>query len=240
MLESGFTAIIAHRGASARAPENTVAAYRAARVDGADAVELDVRTTRDGFLVIHHDAEVPGFGPIIDRDFSDLRHQEPQVPTLEEAMAACAGMWVNVEVKNAPADPDFDAGRSRAVDSALQLAAAGLEERVLVSSFDWESVDVVRATCPRMATGLLVSPLADPGTAMEAARDGGHLGVHLHVSAVESVSVETLVAAADAAGRRLVVWTVNNPLQMEELQEAGIAGIITDDPSLAVDTLRSD
>jgi glycerophosphoryl diester phosphodiesterase len=75
---------------------------------------------------------------------------------------------------------------------------------------------------------------------MEAARDGGHLAVNLHVSAVESRRVEVLAIAADAAGRRLVIWTVNNPLQMEELQEAGIAGIITDDPSLAVETLRSD
>ena len=87
--------VIAHRGASAVAPENTVEAFRAAADLGADWVELDVHLTDDGVLAVHHDYEVEGHGPIAERAFAVLpRH----VPTLPAALEACGSMGVNVEV----------------------------------------------------------------------------------------------------------------------------------------------
>src|SRR5688572_20980568 len=93
--------VIAHRGASAVRRENTVEAFVEARRLGADMVELDVRRTVDGALVIHHDALIPELGAI-----HELRQNAlpPWVPTLEQAMEACDGMTVNIEVKNWPVD----------------------------------------------------------------------------------------------------------------------------------------
>src|SRR4051812_33810066 len=86
--------VIAHRGASKAERENTLGAFRRARAMGADAVELDVRRTVDGVLVVHHDP-LPA-------------ELTPHVPTLGDALDACTGMWVNVEIKNDPDEPDFD------------------------------------------------------------------------------------------------------------------------------------
>ena len=92
--------VIAHRGASRAAPENTVAAFRRAAEMGAQAVELDVRRTGDGALVVHHDA---ASRPTAVRSASSPAPTSPtHVPAFAAALDACAGMWVNVEIKNDP------------------------------------------------------------------------------------------------------------------------------------------
>ena len=97
--------VIAHRGASRRAPENTLAAFRLARELGADMVELDARHTLDRVVVVHHDAFLAdGRAIVAQRAVSLPAH----VPTLADALDACAGMHVNVEIKNSPGDPDHD------------------------------------------------------------------------------------------------------------------------------------
>src|SRR3954451_1790565 len=101
------TAIIAHRGASAAFAENTVEAFRGAAALGANWVELDVRRTADGALAVHHDAHLPDGRAIVDMLAADL--PEP-VPSLSEALDACAPLGVNVEIKNSPQDVDFDGG----------------------------------------------------------------------------------------------------------------------------------
>ena len=102
---AAYTAVIAHRGASRAERENTLAAFRRAGEMGADAVELDVRRTADGVLVVHHN---PGLDD--GRVIATMQHGElpAHVPTLTDALDACAGMWVNVEIKNDPTEPDFD------------------------------------------------------------------------------------------------------------------------------------
>src|SRR3712207_2848382 len=90
------TDVIAHRGASASHPENTVAAFREARRVGASMVELDVRRTADAHLAVHHDATLPGGQPL-NRVFA--RDLPPWVPLFDEALEACAGMVVNAEIK---------------------------------------------------------------------------------------------------------------------------------------------
>src|SRR5215212_2876995 len=97
--------VIAHRGASRAEPENTIRAFRRAARMGSDAVELDVRRTLDGALVVHHNPGLPDCRVIAATDAADL---PASVATLEAALDACAGMWVNVEIKNDPAEPDFD------------------------------------------------------------------------------------------------------------------------------------
>ena len=94
--------VLGHRGASAVAPENTVAAFSRARELGADGVELDVRRSADGVLMVHHDAEIEGLGALGAHTFAEVRDTQPTVPTLEEALDACRGLVVNAEVKCLP------------------------------------------------------------------------------------------------------------------------------------------
>src|SRR5262245_26247516 len=99
------TLVIAHRGASAAFPETTVEAFEAAGRLGADWVELDVRRTADGLLAVHHDARLGDGRALVELSRSAL---PAAVPDLGEALAACDGLGVNVEIKNAASDPDFD------------------------------------------------------------------------------------------------------------------------------------
>src|SRR5471032_1443931 len=94
--------LLAHRGGRGPWRENTLEAFAGALRLGADGVELDVRRTSDGRLVVHHDAEITGVGAIHSLRASEL---PPWVPGLDEALATCAGATVNVEVKNAPVEP---------------------------------------------------------------------------------------------------------------------------------------
>jgi len=130
------TQIMAHRGASAAAPANTVAAFVLARDMGAHAVELDVRQCATGELVVHHDPHLAD-GRIIAH--LDKQHLPKHIPTLDEALDACGDMWVNVEVKNYFTEPDYDSGdqRTLAVLKVLRRRTAqhGDPRRYLLSCF---------------------------------------------------------------------------------------------------------
>src|SRR5579871_266034 len=128
-----MTAIFAHRGASATKRENTVEAFVEARRLGADGVELDVRRTQDGALVVHHDADLPGVGPIARLAVAEL---PPEVPLLEAALNACGPLTVNIEVKNLPNEADFDRDETLAAAVAALVAELQLGPRVIVSSFN--------------------------------------------------------------------------------------------------------
>ena len=107
--------VIAHRGASRAERENTLEAFRRAGLMGADAVELDVRRTADGAMAIHHDASLSDGRLICELQAADL---PAHIPLLSAALDACEGMWVNIEIKNHPADADFDASDSLAAKVA--------------------------------------------------------------------------------------------------------------------------
>src|SRR5439155_14345872 len=108
LYDPAVTLVVAHRGASRVAPENTLEAFEAALALGADGVELDVHRTADGALVVHHDAAVPGFGVLAAAPLAAIRAARPAVPTLEDALDVCRGHLVNVEVKNLVGDADWD------------------------------------------------------------------------------------------------------------------------------------
>src|SRR4051812_45476130 len=124
------TDIFAHRGASAAFPENTVEAFRAAGAMGAQWVELDVRRTADGALAVHHDARLPDGRSIVEIRAADL---PSSVPSLADALAACAPLGVNVELKNLPGDEDFDPAVAMA--EVVADAIRRCEQPIIVSSF---------------------------------------------------------------------------------------------------------
>lgn len=220
--------VIAHRGASAtRPPGNTVEAFLAARDLGADWVELDVRRTADGALAVHHDAELADGRRLVDVEASDL---PPEVPLLAAALEACDGMGVNVEIKNAPVDPDWDEARRIADETVRQLDGRD-PATLLVTCFELGTIDRVRALAPGLRTGFLAFDLEDPIRAVRAAAEHGHATLNPW----DPYVTPELVRLAHDAGLDLHVWTVNDPGRMQELMDLGVAGIITDTP----DVLRS-
>jgi glycerophosphoryl diester phosphodiesterase len=222
--------VLAHRGASADAPENTVAAFTLARDQGADGVELDVRRTADGVLVVHHDPDVPGVGRCADLSFDALRAAAPAVPTLEEALDACAGLLVNIEIKCLPWEPDADPDHEVARAVARLVAARGTP--VVISSFDLGTVDAVKAAAPGLPTGYLVHG-QDVGDAARRAHAGGHEWLHPDRAAVLADPARA-VAAARAHGVRLDVWTVDDAAELRALVAAGVDAVITNVPARAV------
>src|SRR5947209_2798037 len=150
--------VLGHRGASAHRPENTLDAFIEARRLGADGVELDVRRTADDALAVHHDATLPDGRRLIDLRVTDL---PASVPLLDAALDVCEGLLVNVEIKNAPQDPDFDpdhaiAARTAAVIAAHAAgAAAAGRDVILVSSFNLATLDAVRSAEATIRTGFL-------------------------------------------------------------------------------------
>ena len=221
------TAVIAHRGASRVERENTVAAFLRAAEMGADAVELDVRRTADGVLVVHHDPHVDGHAVN-----ATTRAELPaHVPTLAEALEACAGMWVNVEIKNDPEEPDFDPADRIADETVQLLVDLGVDERWLISSFRMETIDRCRALVPTIRTAWLCSVV--PAGTVRRLVGSGHAALHPWVGLL----TRELVEECHAAGVAVNTWTCDDPDRMRELVEWRIDGICTNVPDLALAVL---
>jgi glycerophosphoryl diester phosphodiesterase len=223
--------IIAHRGASAARPENTVEAFRHAAELGADAVELDVRRTADGVLVVHHDAGVAGTS-LVTMTHHEMLERSPTIPTLPDALAACEGMWVNIEVKNYQAEPDWDPKRTVVVGVMEIVVATGWADRVLISSFDLESAVAARGT---VRSGWLIPTTIDTLTAISQmpALDTAHPAF----GSLNGHIASHAVSAAHRRGMELLTWTVDDPEEMVRLANAGVDGIFTNVPDVAVETL---
>ena len=220
-----MAAVIAHRGASRAAPENTVEAFRLARDLGADWVELDVRRTTDGVAVVHHDAHLSD-GRRIGRMHAD--ELPDYVPSLAEALEACEGMGVHLEIKNLPDDPDYDSENLVAAAVAGLIAAYLGPGRAVVSSFNVDAVDAVRAVDPTIPTAL-VCGIVQPAQAV--ARANAHQMAAVH--AFDAMCDAGFVGRAHEAGLAVNAWTINDPERMAQLLAMGVDGIITDVPDVA-------
>ena len=217
-------AVLAHRGGVGPWRENTVAAFAGAVAAGADGVELDVRRSADGVLVVHHDAHLPG-GNVSDLAFSAM---PPYVPRLVEALEACAGAIVNVEIKNSPLEVGFDPGDTVAheipgVLAALSAAGNG-PRHVVVSSFSPAALQALREASPDTPSGLLIHPSLEAESALDVAAGMGCVALHPHYVQV----TEALVSRAHDLGLAVVTWTVNEVSDLEKVVGAGVDGVITD------------
>lgn len=234
---SGRPWIVAHRGARLLRAENTVDAFRAAHALGADAVELDVRRTADGALIVVHDASLPGWRrPFVEMTRAEVRSVAPHIPDLEDAIDACDDMWIDIEIKNAPFEPDWDQDATTTRKVAALVRSRGAEDRAVITSFDPGSVTV--ALGARMRAGLLVIRSADPVEAL-----GAIPGIEMilpHVSALSGRRAIEIVTTAAARRVEVGVWTVNDAAEMRRLAEAGVGAIATDDPALAASAIGGD
>jgi len=222
--------IFAHRGLHVVERENTIGAFEAAVALGVDGVELDVRRTRDGVLVVHHDAHI---GDLIIVD--SLASQLPDyVPTLEGAMKVCTDITVNVEIKNISSEPGYDK-TGDFVRSVLNcLHENNWESSVIISSFDKETCAVVRSFDSMIEVAWLLwkEDLADSVTQ---AHILGFNAVNPHFSQVDAGVMET----ANELGIKVNTWTVNKPEDISAMAHLGVNTIITDDPKTAMSLTRN-
>jgi glycerophosphoryl diester phosphodiesterase len=239
--------VVAHRGASVSHPENTLGAFEGAVEAGADVVELDVRLTADRIAVILHDLDVSkttdGSGfvhgltleQVKELDASGGRGPRAEVPTLREALDFLSGRsGINIEIKNIPGESSFDSPREAVAQEVVTL----LHERrfdggVVVSSFNWLSIERVQELDPAIPTGFLTTAAVDPWAALVYAGSRGHAYVLPQAPALYEAGVE-FVDAAHAKGVAVGTWTVDDPEAIERLFRMGVDAIATNDPAMAV------
>lgn len=230
-----MTLNIAHRGASALAPENTMAAFEKAVELGADTLELDLHLTRDNELVVIHDDTLDrttdGLGPVHVRSLEELKRLDAgrwfgerfvgeRVPTLAEVLQRFAGkVPLALEVKAGSAL--FPGIEERVVSTLRRHSAIG---QTAVASFDHYALQRLKEIEPTLRTAALLvgRPVSISALASPAKADA----VALEASLVTKTEVE----ACRVAGLQLVVWVVNEPAQMRHFIGLGVDGIITDRP----------
>ena len=225
--------VLGHRGAPRVARENTIEAFVAARAQGADGVELDVHRSRDGVLVVHHDADSPALGVLAEHDLDAIRAALPWLPTLDETLDACTGLLVNIEVKNSPRDADFDPEQRSAAAVVALLADRGGRDEVLVSSFNLAAIDAVRALAPSIPTGYLTVLDPAPLAALEIAHEHGHGAIHPFYGVLNAETAPAVIGRAHELGIAVNTWTVDDEPEIARLADVGVHAIVTDVPDVA-------
>lgn len=227
-------AVLAHRGLVGPARENTTAAFAAALAAGADGVELDVRLSASGTPVVLHDAEVPGLGPLHKLEDAAL---PPWLPTLADALAACAGAVVDVEIKVSAAEPD-DAVEAlgRAVAQLVEAVTGtpGGPARAIVSSFWPAALQAARAHRPELPRGLLVWPAQSPSEGLNLAEELGATVLLPFRTQVDAALVER----AHERGVAVWPWTVDEEDDLRSAVDAGVDAVITDHVDRALSVVR--
>jgi len=226
------TEVIAHRGASGTAPENTLPAFRRAVEVGAHMIELDVQLTRDGQPVVIHDwtldRTTSGRGAVRRRTLAEIAALDAgawfgrvfagtRVPTLDEVLAA-VDIRVNVELKAA----GNDGLERRVLESVERAEALG---RIIFSSFDAASLGRLRALSDDAELAVLWAGRSVSRAVALAGRVGAR-SLHLRTSRAAPAAI----ASGHAAGLAVRVWTVNAPAEFARLTDAGADGVFTDYP----------
>lgn len=234
--------IFAHRGSSAHAPENTLAAFELTVEQGADGIELDVKLSADGHVVVIHDATVDRttgmHGRVKDMRLDELRALDAgsffsekfkgeKIPTLEEVFETVGEKtFINVELTN------YNAPRDHLVESVCMLVKRfGFQKRVLFSSFLAANLSKSRSYLPNVPTGLLALPgILGAWQRSFGFAFGKYDALHPHLRN----ATQQQIYFVHRLNRRAYVWTVNEEDDMRRLFKWGVDGIITDDPQLAV------
>lgn len=242
---------IGHRGAAALAPENTLRSFRAAAAHGVDLVEFDVLDLPRGPIVVAHSDRLDEVshgaaeGSVRERSLAELRSVAPELPTLDEALAFFAE-----EAPHVGLHADLKLA-TRLDELAAALRRFGLESRTVVSSSRASSLRTV-ARCsrsirigltypedrygisrrpalePLLRAGLVALRTAAPVVLPGMLRRAGASVLMLHHTLVTARTV----ARARVHGAPVLAWTVDDPDDLERVREAGVAGVITNDPRI--------
>lgn len=203
---------------------------------GADIVELDVRRTADGALVITHDgafATPEGVRYVAELTLGEIRHLRPEMPTLDEALELLRGrVALEVEIKNVPQEIGYEPSGTKIARDVLGALRGHAFTDALVASFDADSLDSVRAIDAERPTGLLVEPTVNLDRALE-------------LVAVRHAFLLPEAAALEAAGKafidrahlrdvRVCAWFADEPAAIERLFELGADAVETNDPATGV------
>jgi len=232
------TEITAHRGASAAAPENTLAAVRQAITDGADWVEIDVQETADGEVIVFHDSdfkkvagvELKVWEATLERvqgidigSWFDPQFSGERAPTIGSVLDLCKGkIGVNIELKYYGHDERLE---QRVVDI---VEAKGMVDEVVLMSLEYGAIRKIRELRPDWTVGLLTSVSLGDVTTL----DVDFLAVNARGATA------AFVKSAQRSGKQVQVWTVNDALGMSQMMSRGVDVIITDEPALGVQVLR--
>ena len=232
--------LIGHRGVRGLLPENGLPAFRMALEHGLDGLETDVQRTRDGVLVLYHDARCDGV-PVVEWSHRNLRERVADLTTLDELYALVRehpGVLLNVELKTTLVDEPSLIGLARTAPRSVELAltvarsllASGLSNRTIVSSFDPLALAALRLRAPGLRTAYLWSDEASTPRLMRTPWPAGWLHVDALHPRWSSVTAE-LVAYARRRELALNVWTVNDAAEVRRLLALGVTGIMADDPA---------
>ena len=232
------TQIMAHRGASSVAPENTMAAIQAAINAGADWVEIDVQETADGEIVVIHDSDLKKIAgqPIRVADSSllelqqfdigswfDPRFSEQRIPTLAQVLELSKNrIGVNIELK-------YYGGERRLEESVAEIVeSAGMEPQVVFMSLDYDGIQRLRKLRPGWKMGLLSSVSLGDLRRL----DLDFLALNAHSAS------RSRIRHIQESGKQIMTWTVNDASGMSSMFNRGVDFIITDKPALAVSLLE--
>lgn len=236
--------IIAHRGASKKAPENTMASFKKALELGANGIELDVHLSSDGHLVVTHDEQLErtsnGKGLVKDKSLDELKSldfgswfspefKNEKIPTLEEVLDLLDN-WdglLNIEIKNGPI---FYSGIEEAVSQAIMSHKRA--NRTIISSFNHYSLVEIRKLNPAIITApLYMAGIFEP---WEYARRLGSVAIHpLFYNIVPEV-----VRGCKLNNIGVNPFTVDQPEHIKAMVAAGVDGIITNVPDVALKIVK--
>jgi len=232
------TLVIAHRGASMAAPENTMAAIKKAVLDGADWVEIDVQETADGKVVVFHDSDFKRVGgkpltiwdarsdqlPGIDiGSWFDPQFSKETTPSLLDVLEVCRGKsGVLIELKYYGHDQNLE---QRVIDI---VENAKMQDQVMVMSLSYPGIQKMRKLRPEWKIGLLSTVALGDITKL----DVDFLGLN------SRAATKLLIERAHQNNIEIFVWTVNDPIDISTMTSRGVDGLITDAPDTAFRVLE--
>jgi glycerophosphoryl diester phosphodiesterase len=235
------TLCIAHRGASAEAPENTLPAFRRALALGVDGIELDTQVTSDGVAVVFHDRTLTRLtgsrGRLAEHtslELLKLRVRGELIPTLAEVLVIARGRTVlQIEIK-----PGV-----RVAPVLQAIRQAGPAARVILASSDCAILRETAVLAPKLPRMLIasgsersVSPQAAASRLLRAVTAAGASGVSVNHQNVKSAR---LVEAVRSRGAQFWCWTVNDPVAMRRMRDYAVDAIVSDDPATLIKTLAA-
>jgi glycerophosphoryl diester phosphodiesterase len=238
---SSETMVMAHRGDSVHAPENTLPAFQAAIDYGADAAEMDVQMTKDGTIVVLHDSSIDrtstGTGNIWDVTYHDIENldngsffdasfADTRIPTLDQVIKLCKGkLFLNIEIKRTGHDDGIE---QKVIDI---IKDNNFQEQCDITSMDYNTLVTVKSIDPSIET-VYTTNVA--------------LGNVEDMAAADAFSIEgtfvtqSFVRQLRQNGKKFYVWTVNDEEQMQKMINLGANAIITNDPSTCRELVASD